>query len=74
MSRKRSSSSRFPAWLAMAAPFFSVAVSGDHLSWDQMESDAEMLQRTLRLPRPTNDPLELGLRLTSLFQCGTGHS
>jgi len=38
----------------MAAPFFSVGVSGDHLSWDQMESYAEMLQRTLGLPRPTN--------------------
>src|SRR5712671_7326288 len=41
-----------PGMVGHGRAFLQCGVSGDHLSWDQMESDAEMLQRTLRLSAP----------------------
>src|SRR5262249_47339924 len=41
-----------PGMIGNGRTFLQCGVSGDHLSWDQMESDAEMLQRTFGLGAP----------------------
>src|SRR6266478_8370128 len=41
-----------PGMVGNCRAFLQCSVSGDHLSWDQMESDAKILQRTLRLRAP----------------------
>ncbi len=41
-----------PGMIGDGRAFLQCGVSGDHLSWDQMESYAEMLQRTLGLRAP----------------------
>ena len=41
-----------PGMIGNCRAFLQCGLSCDHLSWDQMESDAKMLQRTLRLSAP----------------------
>ena len=41
-----------PGMIGNGRAFLQCGVSGDHLPWNQMESDAKMLQRSLRLRAP----------------------
>src|SRR5215831_12349955 len=41
-----------PGMIGNGRAFLQCGVSGDHLSWDQMKSDTEMLQRTFGLGAP----------------------